>query len=1079
MMGVGARWAAFIAVWLLLACGLPAHADTALSLYQSFRGNYNFTGTTETLRTKNNNYPCTMVSNSTGVYATLSGVPSGAKIESAQLYWAGSGTSYDYTVNFDGVQVTAPTSRQYVSKYTTNNTTYTYFSGAADVTAQVAKKGNGSYSFSGLTVSIGDPWCAVQGVVGGFALVVVYSHPNEVFRMLNVYEGFQAFRNTSLTINLSGFNVPNPLPSTTTGRIGHVTWEGDSTLSQGGEDLLFNGYAMTDSMNPSGNQFNSASNVTGDSTTYGIDFDIYTVKDPVIQAGQTTATTTYRSGQDLVLLSTEIAAIPYSATSDLTLTMTRDSVLRVGATTNYTISVSNIGTDADVGPITVVDTLPAGLKLVSTSGSGWTCSNAAGSSGQTIVTCTQNGPLAPNTKMTPLTVAVTPGSNTSYTNTATVSGKTFEKNTANNTTSETTTAADNDVGTGFVLTSESCTPGQLIVTSPGDAGCHKFIGPVTAASSDINVYMTYVTGTPQKATEMTSVKGTLSVDLMATCLPYANNVSVTYVGLSLDCKGTWKNYRIIVIPGQSTVPSPPDLFFPDVGRVSLQIKSGTVTGVVNFISRPQDVRLRDVLRSSDNYSDQLGLASNSPNWTKNDSFAFARSGEPFLLRMGARMADGNWAPSFGKEPAALSGILPADALDLDLRLDLFAAEPSSTAPARQVVDASGVIDRVVAEAFVFDQTWTQSATVTGALDATVRWYEAGYLGITPYLIDYLGTGPVGNVPNPQNPGAIARLSNSTRVVGRFYPDHFVTELTENFACLPGMNCPAASTDPAAPSYPVSGATYSLQPFSYIIKPYGLTRNGTPAMLSLFRHLSARPIQLSMVKQPNVTTVPAGGPFTIDPAYTLPYSSSATDFPDLKGKGNYKLGNAYSASAKAAMTAPTPVYLRASMTDAIQTAGPVQKSVTINSVATAPAQWEDGLMVVAGRLQVGNVYGSELLRLPVPLTVQYWNGNSWLTNTADSDSMVAPNLTAAKCTGTFASSAAGGCKTGVLTMVGAGTAARVKEGRGSVVLQSPGRGNSGSINFSADTTSAAWLPSTLARATFGLFKSPIIYIREVY
>jgi MSHA biogenesis protein MshQ len=271
------RWVAILLGLLLLACGLPARADTPLSVYQSFRGNYNFVGTEESLRLRDNNYPCSLVSNSTGIYATLKGIPSGAKIESAQLYWAGSGTTADYTVNFDGVSVTAPVARQYMSKYYTNNTTYTYFSGAADVTAQVAKKGNATYTFSGLTVSTGSPWCAVQGVVGGFALVVVYSSPTEVFRMLNLYEGFQAFRNTSLTINLSGFNVPNPLPSNATGRIGHITWEGDTTLSQDGEDLLFNGIQMYDGMNPKGNQFNSSSNVTGDTTSFGIDFDAYTV----------------------------------------------------------------------------------------------------------------------------------------------------------------------------------------------------------------------------------------------------------------------------------------------------------------------------------------------------------------------------------------------------------------------------------------------------------------------------------------------------------------------------------------------------------------------------------------------------------------------------------------------------------------------------------------------------------------------------------------------------------------------------------------------------------------------------------
>jgi MSHA biogenesis protein MshQ len=357
------RWIGFLCGFVLLLANLPAHADTAIALYQSFRGNLNFVGTEETLRTKDNRYPCTLVNNSNGIYAYLSGIPSGAAIKSAQLYWAGSGTSADYTVTFDGVSITAPTSRQFVAKATANNTTYTYFSGAADVTTQVSKKGNGYYTFSGLKVNTGEPWCGVQGVVGGFSLVVVYSHPNEPFRMLNLYEGFQDFRDTSLTINLSGFNVPDPLPVATTGRVGHITWEGDVTLSQGGEDLLFNGVPMTDTMNPQGNQFNSASNATGDKSSYGIDFDIYTLKSPTIKAGQSTASTTYKSGQDLVLLSAEIVAMPYSAIADLALSMTRTGDLTVGSATNYTLSVINNGVDAESGPVTVVDTLPGGRRL--------------------------------------------------------------------------------------------------------------------------------------------------------------------------------------------------------------------------------------------------------------------------------------------------------------------------------------------------------------------------------------------------------------------------------------------------------------------------------------------------------------------------------------------------------------------------------------------------------------------------------------------------------------------------------------------------------------------------------------------
>jgi hypothetical protein len=50
----------------------------------------------------------------------------------------------------------------------------------------------------------------------------------------------------------------------------------------------------------------------------------------------------------------------------------------------------------------------------------------------------------------------------------------------------------------------------------------------------------------------------------------------------------------------------------------------------------------------------------------------------------------------------------------------------------------------------------------------------------------------------------------------------------------------------------------------------------------------------------------------------------------------------------------------------------------------------------------------------------------------------------------------------------------------LVLQSPARGTIGSVDYTLDNGDAKdWLPSTQARATFGLYRSPVIFLREVY
>ncbi|MFL6709164.1 MAG: hypothetical protein ACJ8HI_13245, partial [Massilia sp.] len=123
---------------LLLVCVLPARADTPIALYKSFAGNVNFTGAQVTMRNGANGSSagaCSLYAPATTLTAKLTGLPTGAIVLSAQLYWAGSGGTPDYTVNFEGLPVTATTARRYTSG--TIGGGYDYFSGAYDVTSQV------------------------------------------------------------------------------------------------------------------------------------------------------------------------------------------------------------------------------------------------------------------------------------------------------------------------------------------------------------------------------------------------------------------------------------------------------------------------------------------------------------------------------------------------------------------------------------------------------------------------------------------------------------------------------------------------------------------------------------------------------------------------------------------------------------------------------------------------------------------------------------------------------------------------------------------------------------------------------
>lgn len=149
----------------------------------------------------------------------------------------------------------------------------------------------------------------------------------------------------------------------------------------------------------------------------------------------------------------------------------------------------------------------------------------------------------------------------------------------------------------------------------------------------------------------------------------------------------------------------------------------------------------------------------------------------------------------------------------------------------------------------------------------------------------------------------------------------------------------------------------------------------------------------------------------------------------------------------------------------------------------------------GRLRMSNVYGSELLALPLPVTAQHWSASGYyVTNTQDScTALPVASVAMAFVTATPNLSA---CQT-QLSPTGVAT---VASGQLSLTLSKPGAGRQGSVDLSlqigsaatgitcvSSTSSAAtaanlpWFGSVnpSARATFGIHKSPLIYRRENY
>ena len=266
--------------------------DVPLTQYTRIQGFIDTTVTGGSLRTQpNGTNPCALGASSS---ASLSGITGGAAIRGAYLYWVGSGSTVDSNITLDGAALAAD--RTFTARYTTGGNNYDFFGGFKDVTTQVTVKGNGSYTFAGLSVASGPPYCASEAVLAGWALLVVYEHSSLSGKIVVLYDGFDIGVSNSTSYTLTGFYATAPTAAKTV----FLSWEGDETLA-GSERLLFNGASQTDAFNPATNIFNSTINTLGSSTAYGMDLDTFDVSS-LVSAGDTLATTQIDTGTDLVIL---------------------------------------------------------------------------------------------------------------------------------------------------------------------------------------------------------------------------------------------------------------------------------------------------------------------------------------------------------------------------------------------------------------------------------------------------------------------------------------------------------------------------------------------------------------------------------------------------------------------------------------------------------------------------------------------------------------------------------------------------------------------------------------------------------
>jgi len=296
----------YLSLFIVFFCFIFKTSGQNVSLYNQFNGPYDFTfiGNTLNIQPNGANAPCLLLSSSTASLNLITG----NTIETAYLYWAGSGTG-DFNVKLNGIAISAQRSFSAIQNFNNNP----FFSAFADVTTIVQNVGNGSFTLSDLDVTpFFSPtiYCNTGTNFAGWAIVVVYSNPALPSNQINIYDGLETlsspnppFEIDQLIINLGNLNVLDNSGA----KLGFVAWEGDANIQES-ETLLINGNPLGDIWNPTNNAFNGTDNILGTNQLYNMDLDIYNIQN-YIAVGNTSATIEMTTAQDFVLINTIVTKL--------------------------------------------------------------------------------------------------------------------------------------------------------------------------------------------------------------------------------------------------------------------------------------------------------------------------------------------------------------------------------------------------------------------------------------------------------------------------------------------------------------------------------------------------------------------------------------------------------------------------------------------------------------------------------------------------------------------------------------------------------------------------------------------------
>ena len=436
--------------------------------------------------------------------------------------------------------------------------------------------------------------------------------------------------------------------------------------------------------------------------------------------------------------------------------------------------------------------------------------------------------------------------------------------------------------------------------------------------------------------------------------------------------------------------------YRDAGRITLNasksITSSLLTPLIgysnDFVTKPASFSVTNIRQTASPYLVNPTAVSASDN-------KFVKAGEAFSAVITAMTSSGDNTPNYGNEDIPETGKLIAS-----------------------LVLPSGGVLPVLINSTNFGGFIDGSATGT-----TFAWDEVGIISLTPSVgdADYLGEGDV--------------LGMDSENVGRFYPSHFETSLTQGCSTF----------------------TYAGQPFSpFQVSAYkvggtggvGLTQNYSGDFSKVIRLSDANAVSGGSLSSTIIADINAQGAFT-DGVYSN--SDLSYSFTPIKHQ-------------------PDTIQLRATE---------MSGGDAVTSMQAMPVE---GITEIrSGRVSLLNAFGSELLDLPMAMRAEYWQdvSNGWQTNIADNctDASLSLLPTGTTCILDTGTSSGSSCST---------TTSNTKQykeqddlgflGDFNLWLEAPGLGNTGSVDVTADVP--VWLQynwtgvldNPKGRATFGIYNS---------